>query len=175
MTDNHPHKTIIKNMNDIGSLVSLIQNSKIAYIKKNLSIHLHSHELALLHDIQKHTKPHHKRIRIRKYQKLLENPESIPENFEVHRKIFIRRYKKLEKKGIITLDLEPEDDLPYDMEFTEKGLDVLKEIKQLENEWEKLVLKDCTNKKELTSLLQEVSLNALTINYGIQKESKNIF
>lgn len=175
MKDNHPHKTIIKNMNDISSLVSIIQNSKIAYIKKNLSIHLHSRELALLQDIQKHTKPHHKKIRIKKYQKLQENPESIPKNFELHKKIFIQRYKKLEKKGIITLDLEPEVDLPYDMEFTEKGFDVLKEIKQLEKDWEDLVLKDCTNKKELTSLLQEVSLNALAMNYDIQKESKNVF
>ncbi|WP_158005542.1 hypothetical protein [Methanosphaera sp. WGK6] len=48
MTNKHPHNTIIKNMDDISYLITVLNDSKIAYVKKNLSIHLHEKELSLI-------------------------------------------------------------------------------------------------------------------------------
>ena len=94
MKTNHPHKKVIESVDNLSVLVTILYNSKIAYVKKNLSIHLHKREISLLSDIQKHTKPHHKKVRIAKYQEI--DKES--KHFQLHQEIFLKRYKKLEKK-----------------------------------------------------------------------------
>ena len=116
MKTNHPHKKVIESVDNLSVLVTILYNSKIAYVKKNLSIHLHKREISLLSDIQKHTKPHHKKVRIAKYQEI--DKES--KHFQLHQEIFLKRYKKLEKKDIIKLEYECDNGLPYDMTFTQK-------------------------------------------------------
>lgn len=176
MDNEHPHKKVISNIDSIASLITILNNSKTAYIKKNLSIHLHSRELALLLDVFKHSKPYHKKAIIKKYQKLEENPELIPENHEIHKNIFIKRYRKLESKGLVKLDENPDNALPYDVELTQKGTDVLEEVTKLEQEWENIILEDCSSdREELIKLLQDITFKALEINYIQEKEALVIY
>lgn len=175
MNNKHPHINAINNLDDIGSLIDIIEKSKNSYVKDNLSIHLHDRQLTLLRDIKKHNKPHHKKIRISKYKKLMENPETQPEHYELHKKLFLKHYQKLESKGLITLDTHPENGLPYDMEFTQKGLDILDEISKLEKEWEEKILENVDDKEELLKLLRIVAVNSLDISYEIQKKLRGVY
>lgn len=169
MKTNHPHKKVIESVDNLSVLVTILYNSKIDYVKKNLSIHLHKREISLLSDIQKHTKPHHKKVRIAKYQEI--DKES--KHFQLHQEIFLKRYKKLEKKDIIKLEYECDNGLPYDMTFTQKGLSILDEISNLEKEWNELVMDDIDG--DIIPLLQKITINAMDISYNIQKETKNIY
>ena len=100
----HPHNRAIANMNSVSSLIRILNESREAFIRKNLSIHLHPKELTLIKQIQKHIKPPHKQVRINRYKKLQENPDEIPTHYELHLKLYLARYKKLEKKGLITVE-----------------------------------------------------------------------
>ncbi|OED30326.1 hypothetical protein [Methanosphaera sp. WGK6] len=99
----------------------------------------------------------------------------MPPKYDLHLEIYTNHYKKLEKKGIIILDLEPENGLPYDMKFTNKGLDIINEITTLEKEWEDKVLDNVEDKEELLKLLQDMSLKAIGISYTIQKQVKGVY
>ena len=48
MKTNHPHKKVIESVDNLSVLVTILYNSKIAYVKKNLSINLHKREISLL-------------------------------------------------------------------------------------------------------------------------------
>ena len=60
----HPHKDVIANM-DASSLVCIIEDSKKSYVLENLSVNLHERQVQLLKQVEKHEKPHHKKIRIK--------------------------------------------------------------------------------------------------------------
>ena len=60
----HPHIKAIEDM-DASSLINIIEESKMTYVRENLSIFLHRSQIVLLKQVKKHEKPHHKRIRIR--------------------------------------------------------------------------------------------------------------
>ena len=62
----HPHKDVIANM-DASSLVCIIEDSKKSYVLENLSVNLHERQVQLLKQVEKHEKPHHKKIRIKNY------------------------------------------------------------------------------------------------------------
>ena len=171
----HPHNRAIANMNSVSSLIRILNESREAFIRKNLSIHLHPKELTLIKQIQKHIKPHHKQVRINRYKKLQENPDEIPTHYELHLKLYLARYKKLEKKGLINVEENPENGLPYDMEFTDKGNEILEEISQLEDQWDNQILEDIDDKEQLLELLRKIALPALGINYSIQKEQKGVY
>ena len=64
----HPHFNAISNM-DASSLIDIIEESKMIYVRENLSIFLHRSQVKLLKRVKKHEKPHHKRVRIREYEK----------------------------------------------------------------------------------------------------------
>ena len=64
----HPHVKAIENM-EASSLINIIEESKMTYVRENLSIFLHRSQIVLLKQVKKHEKPHHKRIRIRQYEK----------------------------------------------------------------------------------------------------------
>ena len=68
----HPHKKAIENMSP-SSLVGIIEESKVTYVRENLSVFLHESQIKLLKQVKKHEKPHHKRIRIRQYEKADKN------------------------------------------------------------------------------------------------------
>ena len=64
----HPHIKAIENMN-ASSLIGIIEESKMTYVRENLSIFLHESQVKLLKQVKKHEKPHHKRIRIKQFEK----------------------------------------------------------------------------------------------------------
>ena len=118
----HPHFKAIEKMN-ASSFISIIEESKLTYVRDNLDIHLHESQVKLLKRVKKHEKPHHKRIRIKSYKKAEKT-----DLFKLHEKLYLKSYKKLAKKGLIEIDESPENGLPYDCSLTEKGIEVLDEI-----------------------------------------------
>lgn len=176
MTENkHPHNKVIENTKDIAPLVSLLENSKTVYVQDKLSIHLHQSEIKLFKEIIKHNKPHHKNIRIKQYKKLMENPDEIPKHFKLHQELFLKRYKKLERKGIIEVIDNPDNGLAYDIDITDKGFEILDEINKIESQWENIVLEDVEDKEELLSLLKKLAMPALGISYKHKKQQKGVY
>lgn len=172
--NDHPHIRIINNMKSIAPLVSMVEESRLTFIKENLSLHLHSSQIKLLKEANKHSKPAHKKVRVEKYGKLLENPDQINNLFDLHKNLYIEKYQKLEKKGLVEVNTDCEE-LPYDVTLTQKGKDVLAEIRDLEAQWQDIVLKDVENSEVLLESLKQVSQNALSINYNHKKQQKFIF
>lgn len=172
--NNHTHMKIIDNMKSIAPLISMIEESRLTYIKENLSQHLHSSQIKLLKEAFKHSKPAHKKVRIEKYQKLQENPDQIGGLFELHKNLYIEKYQKLEKKGLVEVNTECED-LPYDVIVTQKGMDILAEIKDLESQWQDIVLEKVEDNEVLLESLKTLAKDALTITYNNKKQRKFIF
>ena len=54
----HPHVKAIENMN-ASSFISIIEESKLTYVRDNLEMHLHESQVKLLKRVKKHEKPHH--------------------------------------------------------------------------------------------------------------------
>ena len=98
----HPHVKAVSNMNP-SSLIGVIEESKLTYVRDNLSIHLHESQVKLLKQVKKHEKPHHKKIRIKQYEKADKT-----ELFKLHEGLFLKKYEKLAKKGLIQIDENPD-------------------------------------------------------------------
>ena len=129
----HPHVNAIEKMNP-ASLINVIEESQMTYVRENLSVFLHRSQIVLLKQVRKHEKPHHKRIRIRQYEKAEKD-----DLFNMHLGLYLKKYEKLAKIGLIEIDKNPDNGLAYDCTLTEKGLEVLDEIDSLEREWESVV------------------------------------
>ena len=99
----HPHIKAIENMN-ASRFVDIIYESKMTYVRENLSISLHESQVRLLREVRKHEKPHHKKIRIKQYEKAEKT-----DLFILHEKLYLRKYKKLAKRGLIEVDESPEN------------------------------------------------------------------
>ena len=160
----NPHIESINNMNS-ASLISIIEESKVTYVRENLSIHLHRSQIKLLKEVQKHEKSHHKSIRIKRYEMADKN-----EMFNLHLELYLNRYRKLAKKGLIEIDESPENGLPYDCSLTDNGKLVLEEIDKLEREWEKIVHID-----DDLDLLRRVAIDSFDITYNHKKKQNFIF
>ena len=156
----HPYKKAIENMN-ASSLVGIIDESKMIYVRENLSIHLHESQVKLLKQVKKHEKPHHKRIRVKQFQKAEKN-----DLFNLHLELYLKKYKKLEAKGLIEIDENPENGLAYDCTLTSDGLSVLDEISNLESEWEGVVGIDGDD----LEVLKDLALNSFEISYKHKKK-----
>ena len=76
-----------------SSLISIIEDSKITYVRENLDIHLHRSQIKLLKDVRKHEKPHHKNLRVKRYETAEKN-----DHFNLHLDLYLKRYEKLAKK-----------------------------------------------------------------------------
>lgn len=161
-------------MKDIYPLISLIDESKLTYVKENLSTHLHSSQIKLLKDVNKHAKSHHKNVRIAQYKKLSENPENLDSLYELHKKLYINKYQKLEKKGLVEVNLEVEN-LPYDVTLTQNGKKLLDEISELESKWQEIVLEDVEDSEQFLKQLKKVAQKALPINYNHKKQQKFVY
>lgn len=161
----HPHIKAISNM-EASSLIDIIEESKMIYVRENLSIFLHRSQVKLLKQVKKHEKPHHKRIRIREYEKAEKD-----DLFNMHLGLYLNKYKKLEKIGLIEIDLNPENGLPYDCILTDKGIEILDEISSLENEWEEIV---GVNEDDL-EVLRKLALDSFEISYNHKKNKGFIF
>lgn len=156
----HPHVKAIENMT-ASSFISIIEESKMTYVRDNLDIHLHESQVKLLKRVKKHEKPHHKRIRIKSYEKAEKT-----DLFKLHEELYLKSYKKLAKKGLIEIDENPENGLPYDCSLTEKGIEILEEIARLETEWEEFV----GVSEEDREVLKKLALNSFEISYNHKKK-----
>jgi hypothetical protein len=161
----HPHKDAIARM-PASSLIGVIEESKMTYVRENLSVFLHESQIKLLKQVKKHQKPHHKRIRVKQYQKAEKD-----DLFNLHLDLYLKKYGKLAKKGLIEIDENPDSGLPYDCELTPNGIEVLDEISALENEWENVVGID----GEAKEVLKEIALNSFEISYRHKKKQRFIF
>ncbi|WP_406537079.1 hypothetical protein [Methanobrevibacter sp.] len=161
----HPHKNAIAEM-DASSLISIIAESKMTYVRENLSIFLHESQIKLLRNVKKHEKPHHKKVRIREYEKADKD-----DLFNMHLGLYLNKYKKLEKNGLIEIDLNPDNGLPYDCLLTGKGIEILEEIARLENEWEGIV----GISEDDRDVLKKLALDSFEISYKHKKKKGFIF
>ena len=161
----HPHIKAIENMN-ASSLISIIAESKMTYVRENLSIPLHESQVKLLKQVKKHEKPHHKRIRIKEYEKAEKD-----DLFNLHLGLYLNKYKKLAKYDLIEIDLNPSNGLEYDCTLTPKGISILDEISSLEKEWEGIVN---INDDDL-EVLKKLALDSFEITYLHKKKRGFIF
>ena len=161
----HPHVKAIENMN-ASSLINIIEESKMTYVRENLSIFLHRSQIVLLKQVKKHEKPHHKRVRIREYEKADKD-----DLFNMHLGLYLNKYEKLAKNGLIEIDKNPDNGLAYDCILTPKGAEILDEIARLESEWEKIVeIGD-----EDLEVLKKLALSSFEISYKHKKKKGFIF
>lgn len=161
----HPHVNAIESMN-ASSLIGIIEESKMTYVRENLSISLHESQVKLLKQVKKHEKPHHKRIRIRQFEKAQKD-----DLFNLHLGLYLKKYQKLAKKGLIEVDEAPDNGLAYDCSLTDKGVEVLDEISALESEWEEVV---GVSESDL-DVLRNLALNSFEISYKHKKKRGFIF
>ena len=161
----HPHNKTIMNMN-ASSLISIIEDSKITYVRENLDIHLHRSQIKLLKDVRKHEKPHHKNLRVKRYETAEKN-----DHFNLHLDLYLKRYEKLAKKGLIEIDENPENGLPYDCLLTEKGIETLEKIDAFESEWEKIVHIEDGD----LEVLRRIAIDSFGISYKHKKNQNFIF
>ena len=149
-----------------ASLIAVIEESKMTYVRENLSIFLHRSQIVLLKQVKKHEKPHHKRIRIREYEKADKD-----DLFNMHLALYLKKYEKLAKIGLIEIDKNPDNGLAYDCTLTQKGLDVLDEIDSLENEWESVV----NINDDDFEVLKKLAIDSFEISYKHKKKRGFIF
>lgn len=161
----HPHKDAISKM-DAPALVGIIEESKMTYVRENLSIHLHESQIKLLKNIKKHLKPHHAKVRVKQYEKAEKT-----DLFKLHLDLYLKKYQKLEKKGLIQIDMEPENGLPYDCSLTDNGQEVLTEICYLEHDWAETV--GITDSD--AEVLKRLALDSFEISYKHKKKQGFIF
>lgn len=161
----HPHKDAIANM-PASALVGIIEESKMTYVRENLSIFLHESQIKLLKQVKKHEKPHHKRIRAKQFEKAKKD-----DLFNVHLGLFLKKYQKLEKLGLIEIDLQPENGLEYDCKLTSKGIETLDEIASLEIEWEGVIGIGDDDR----DILKKLALDSFEISYRHKKNREFIF
>ncbi|MDO5809940.1 MAG: hypothetical protein Q4Q37_02510 [Methanobrevibacter sp.] len=161
----HPHKEAIAKMPS-SSLIGIIEESKMTYVRENLSIFLHESQIKLLKQVKKHEKPHHKKIRIKQFEKAKKD-----DLFNLHLGLYLKKYEKLAKIGLIEVDKQPNNGLEYDCTLTSKGVEVLDEITDLESEWESVV--GITD--EAKEALKDIALNSFEISYKHKKKQGFIF
>lgn len=157
----HPHVKAISEMEDASKLIDIIADSKSAYVRDNLSIHLHESQIKLLKNVVKHSKPHHRMIRVKQYAKINDD-----KHFELHSRLYLKKYKKLERLELV--EILDADDLPYDVVLTDKGLEIIEEIESLEKEWAEKV--GCN-----IDVLREMALNSFEYSYRFKKKQKYQF
>lgn len=161
----HPHIKAIENMN-ASSLLGIIEESKLTYVRENLSMFLHESQIKLLKQVKKHEKPHHKRIRVKQFEKAKKD-----DLFNLHLGLYLKKYQKLSKLGLIEIDLEPKNGLSYDCSLTDEGTSILDEILALEAEWEDVVGISDDDLK----VIRNIALNSFEISYNHKKKRGFIF
>lgn len=161
----HPHKDAIAKM-DASALIGIIEESKMTYVRENLSIHLHESQVKLLKQVKKHEKPHHKKIRVKQFEKAKKD-----DLFNLHLGLYLKKYEKLAKIGLIEVDKQPNNGLEYDCTLTPKGIEILDEIINLEHKWEDIVGISDSDREVLKTL----ALNSFEISYNHKKKQGFIF
>ena len=161
----HPHKDAIANM-PASALIGIIEESKMTYVRENLSIFLHESQIKLLKQVKKHEKPHHKKIRVKQFEKAKKD-----DLFNLHLGLYLKKYEKLAKLGLVEVDKQPKNGLEYDCTLTSEGIKILDEISDLERKWEDIVgISDSD-----AEVLKEIALNSFEISYRHKKKKGFIF
>ncbi|MEE1157262.1 MAG: hypothetical protein U0K80_07585 [Methanobrevibacter sp.] len=158
----HPHVNAISSMEDASKLIDIIYESKINYVRSNLSIHLHESQIKLLKNVDKHSKKHHRKARVRHYAKISDDDK----HFNLHSRLYLKKYEKLAKKDLVEILDAP--DLPYDVILTDYGEDILSEITSLESDWAEIAECDIGE-------LRKIALNTFEISYKFKKSQKYQF
>ena len=114
----------------------------------------------------KRPKKMHKRIRAKQFEKAKKDGL-----FNLHLGLYLKKYQKLEKLGLIEIDLQPESGLEYDCRLTSKGAETLGEIASLESEWEGVVGIDDGDRE----VLKKLALDSFEISYKHKKNREFIF
>ena len=127
---------------------------------------MHENQIKLLKQVKKHEKPHHKKIRIKQFEKAKKD-----DLFNLHLGLYLKKYEKLAKLGLIVVDKQPNNGLEYDCTLTSKGIEVLDEINNLESEWEKVV----AITDDVKEVLKGIALNSFEISYKHKKKQGFIF
>ncbi|MBR6928203.1 MAG: hypothetical protein IKH62_04145 [Methanobrevibacter sp.] len=161
----HPHKDAIAKM-PASALIGVIEESKMTYVRENLSIFLHESQIKLLKQVKKHEKPHHKKIRVKQFEKAKKD-----DLFNLHLGLYLKKYEKLAKLGLVEVDKQPNNGLEYDCTLTSEGIKILDEISDLESEWEGIVGITDTD----AEVLKEIALNSFEISYRHKKKKGFIF
>lgn len=161
----HPHKDAIAKM-PASALIGIIEESKMTYVRENLSLFLHESQIKLLKQVKKHEKPHHKKIRIKQFEKAKKD-----DLFNLHLGLYLRKYEKLAKLGLVEVDKQPNNGLEYDCTLTSEGIKILDEISDLEREWEDIVGISGSD----AEVLKEIALNSFEISYRHKKKKGFIF
>ena len=89
----------------------------------------------------------------------------------MHLALYLKKYEKLAKIGLIEIDKNPDNGLAYDCTLTQKGLDVLDEIDSLENEWESVV----NINDDDFEVLKKLAIDSFEISYKHKKRRGFIF
>lgn len=89
----------------------------------------------------------------------------------MHLGLYLKKYQKLEKQGLIEIDLTPENGLEYDCHLTGEGEEILDEIAGLERDWEEFV---GISQQDIDVLIN-IALNSFVINYKHKKKQNFIF
>ena len=160
-----PHKDAVAKM-PASALIGIIEESKMTYVRENLSIFLHESQIKLLKQVKKHEKPHHKRIRAKQFEKSKKD-----DLFNLHLGLYLKKYQKLEKLGLIEIDREPENGLEYDCRLTSHGIETLDEIASLESEWEGVGGIDDEDRE----VLKKLAFVSFEISYRHKKKKGFIF
>lgn len=161
----HPHKDAMAKM-PASALIGVIEESKMIYVRENLSIFLHESQIKLLKQVKKHEKPHHKKIRIKQFEKAKKD-----DLFNIHLGLYLKKYEKLAKLGLVEVDKQPNNGLEYDCTLTSEGIKILDEISDLERKWEDIVgISDSD-----AEVLKEIALNSFEISYRHKKKKGFIF
>ena len=161
----HPHIDAIAKK-PASDLIGIIEESKMTYVRENLSIFLHESQIKLLKQVKKHEKPHHKKIRIKQFERAKKD-----DLFNVHLGLYLKKYEKLAKTGLIEVDKQPNNGLEYDCSLTPEGVKILDEIAGLESEWESVV---GIGEDDL-EVLKNLALNSFEISYRHKKNREFIF
>ena len=161
----HPHKDAIAKM-PASALIGVIEESKMTYVRENLSIFLHESQIKLLKQVKKHEKPHHKKIRIKQFEKAKKD-----DLFNIHLGLYLKKYEKLAKLSLVEVDKQSNNGLEYDCTLTSEGIKILDEISDLERKWEDIV--DITDSD--AEVLKEIALNSFEISYRHKKKKGFIF
>ena len=91
--------------------------------------------------------------------------------FNMHLKLYLKKYKKLQAKGLIEIDENPDNGLAYDCKLTDAGLAILDEVASLESDWKDVVgITDSDNE-----VLKKLALDSFEISYKHKKKLGFIF
>ena len=96
------------------------------------------------------------------------------ESYEFHKNITIKNYEKLENMGLVEIDTDCEN-LPFEIKLTSDGNKIIDEIKNLEIQWNDIVLNDVNDRQKLLELLKDASYKASLINHNHRKQIPSIF